>query len=66
MAKKNDEFRGAWHSSGLYWMCDCPSQIVLKIYSGEKLFEGKAQPEWKNYCSRCQIYRPLKRDKPSP
>lgn len=62
MTKTNDGMRGTW--IGDNWACDCGQVEVIMVHGGDNsLFPGKLNPLWKYYCDRCQIYRPLKKDK---
>lgn len=69
MAKINDSMRGTWHNTGLYWHCDCPDMsMILCVHSTKSnttlLTNGMLHSPNQHYCGRCQIYRPLKKDRP--
>ena len=67
MAKVNDGMRGTWNISGQYWHCDCYQHIpLLNIYSGQggSRTDGRAHSPDVSRCDRCQVLRPLKRDRP--
>jgi len=63
----NDELRGAWDFTGSYWMCDCPcGGPLLNIGPGQggPMVVGKRHSPTVSRCQRCDVLRPLKRDRP--
>lgn len=67
MVEKHAKPRGIWHKSGEYWFCDCPgagNMPLLRIGFGQGgRLTNKSNPLSKHYCDRCQIFKPLKRDR---
>jgi len=67
--RENDGLRGAWHSSGMYWFCDCCGGgplLHIHVGQGGLMHPGKPQSPNVSRCTRCNVLRPLKRDCPEP
>ena len=68
--KTNDGARGTWHESGTYWFCDCiggGGAPLLNIHFGMGgRRSSKKQAPSVSRCPRCEVLRPLKRDRPMP